>query len=133
MSARIRPTGSSATTPAEAELLPQLPGRDPVGVRRHQPRRQEPGAQRQVAAVQHRPGGHRNLPLAAGTLERQPLAAQLPGLVVVAGRAAEAVGPTLPEQPAGAGGVIREPRLELRQRPRQVSHPAPSGMPTGES
>src|SRR3954452_22648891 len=47
---------------AQPELLPQLPGRDAVGVGRHQPRGQEPGAQRQVAAVQHGAGGDRDLP-----------------------------------------------------------------------
>src|SRR6476646_1599439 len=59
-------------------------------------------------------------------LQGQPLAAQLPGLVVPAGRAAEPVGPALPEQPAGAGRVIGEPGLELGQRSRQLGHPSPS-------
>src|SRR4051812_20702687 len=64
-------------------------------------------------------------PLACRALERQPLAAQLPGLVVAAGRAAEPARPALPEQPAGAGRVVGEPRLELGQRPRQLDHPVP--------
>src|SRR4051794_20358997 len=47
-----------------------------VRVGGHQPGGQEPGAQAEVAAVQHRPGGDRDLPLAGRALERQPLAAQ---------------------------------------------------------
>src|SRR4051812_40094828 len=39
---------------AEPELEPQLPGGDAILVRRHQPGGQEPGAQAEVAAVQHR-------------------------------------------------------------------------------
>ena len=111
---------------AQPELQPQLPGRDAVLVRRHQPGGQEPGAQAEVAAVEHRPGGDRDLPLAGRALQGQPLAAQLPGLVVPAGRAAEPVGPALLEQPAGAGRVIGEPGLELGQRSRQLGHPSPS-------
>ena len=47
--------------------------------------------------------------LAGRALQGQPLAPQLPALVVPAGRAAEPVGPALLEQPAGAGRVVGEP------------------------
>ena len=105
--ARGRPSPAAACAPAArptcscpGQLLPQLPGGDAVPVRRHQPRGQEPGAQAEVAAVQHRPGGHRDLALAGRALQGQPLAPEFPALVVAAGRAAEPVGPALLEQPA---------------------------------
>ena len=107
------------------EIVGKGPGRDAVLVRRHQPRGQEPGAQRQVAAVQHRPGGDRDLPFAGRALEGQPFPGQLPALVVAASRAAEPVRPPLLHQPAGAGRVIGEPGLELGQRSRQLGHPVP--------
>ena len=93
-------------------------------MRRHQPGGQEPGAQAEVAAVQHRAGGDRDLPLARRALERQPFPGQLPALVVPAGRAAKPVRPPLLHQPAGAGRVIGEPGLELGQRSRQPAIPS---------
>src|SRR4051794_7605234 len=113
---------------AEPELEPQLPGRHPVLVRRHRPGGQEPGAQRQVAAVQRRAGGDRDLTLAGRALERQPLAGQLPGLIMAASRAAEPARPALLEQPAGAGGLVGKPGLELRQRSGQLGHPISSHL-----
>src|SRR3954470_22096497 len=47
-----------------------------------------------------------DLALACRALQGQPLPSQLPALVVTASRAAEAVGPVLLEQPAGAPRVI---------------------------
>src|SRR4051794_20513872 len=107
---------------AEPELEPELPGGDAVPVRGHQPRRQEPELERQVAAVQHRAGGHRGLPVAPRALHEQRAPAQLPSLVVPAAGAAEPVGPALLEQPAGAGRVVGELRLERRRRARPVNH-----------
>src|SRR3954447_25158175 len=110
---------------AQLELPPQLAGRHPVLVRRREPGRQEPGAQGQMAAVQRRAGGDRDLALARRALQGHPRPRQLPCLGVAAGLAAEPVGPPLLEQPAGAGRLVGEPGLELRQRSRHLGHPVP--------
>jgi hypothetical protein len=108
---------------AEPELKPQLPGRDAILVGRHQPGRQEPEPERQVAPVQHRARGHRGLAMTLPALDQQQAAAQLPALVVAATGAAETVRPALLEQPSGTGRVIRKLHRESRQRPRPISHP----------
>ena len=107
---------------AHPELPPQLPGGDAVLMRRHEPPGQEPELERQVAAVQDRPGGHRGLPAASRALDQPRAAIQLPALVVPTPGAAEPLRPALLEQPASAGRVIGKLRRELRQRARPLNH-----------
>ena len=111
---------------AQAELCLGLLGRQSVGVAGEQADRLEPGAERQVAAVHHRPGGDRGLSAALGTLPRKPLATQLPALPPVALRADEAFGPSVGEHVASARGIVREFPVKCRQRHRLVVFP-PAG------
>src|SRR4051812_19955636 len=114
---------------ARAELEPQLPGRHPVPVRRHQPGGGEPDLQRQVAAVHHRARRHRGLAPAGPALQGQDLAPEPPEAVVAAPRAGEAPAPAVLQQPLGAGRLVREPALELRQRPGKIRHGAIPPIP----
>ena len=114
---------------AEPELQPQLPGRHPVPVRRHQPGGGEPDLQRQVAAVHHRARRHRGLAPAGPALQGQDLAPEPPEAVVAAPRAGEAPAPAVLQQPLGAGRLVREPALELRQRPGKIRHGAIPPIP----
>src|SRR5689334_10523630 len=114
---------------AQAQLQPELPGRHPVLVRRHQPGGGEPDPQRQVAAVHHRASGHRGLAPAGPALQGQDLAPEPPEAVVAAARAGEAPAPAVLQQPLGAGRLVREPALELRQRPGKTRHGAIPPIP----
>lgn len=96
-SAELLEQQPSRLVAAQPELQPQLPGGDAVLVRRHEPRGQEPELERQVAAVQDRPGGHRGLPVAPRALDQQRAAIQLPALVVPTPGAAEPLRPALLE------------------------------------
>src|SRR3954453_6672727 len=114
---------------AQAQLQPQLPGRHPVPVRRHQPGGGEPDLQRQVAAVRDRARRHRGLAPAGPALQGQDLAPEPPEAVVAALRAGEARSPAALQQPLGAGRLVREPALELRQRPGKIRHGAIPPIP----
>jgi len=101
---------------ADAQLPLQLKGRDAVGVRGDTMRGEEPGLQRQVAAVHDRAGGHRGLSSARRAFPRRSSPIQRPPLPATAGRADKAVGPAAFGEIPGAGVVIGKPRLELLAR-----------------
>src|SRR3954463_6902124 len=58
-----------------------------------------------------------------------PLHSSGGGPVVAAPRAGEAPTPAVLEQPFGAGGLVREPPLEVRQRPGKIRHGAIPPIP----
>ncbi len=99
----------------EAELLPQLHGRDAVGMCRHQVGGPEPDMQRQLAAMDDGARGYRGLLGTLGALERPGLGFQGPSPVVAAGRAAEPLRPADGEQVLGTGAVIGEAALKRDQ------------------
>src|SRR5207237_386423 len=67
---------------------------------------------------------HRGLAPAGPALPGQDLAPEPPEAVVAAPRAGEAPAPAVRQQPLGAGRLVREPALELRQRPGKIRHGA---------
>jgi len=113
---------------AQSKLALQLQRRDAVGMGGHQIGGPEPGGQRQFRVMHDRPGGHRGLTAASGTLPSPWLGLQLPRLAGAATGAAEASRPTLLHQVGDAGGLIRKAPLELNQRAGEVGH---SGLLTG--
>src|SRR4029078_8053815 len=81
------------------------------------------------AAVHHRARRHRGLAPAGPALQGQDLAPEPPAPVVPALRAGEARSPAALQQPLGAGRLVREPALELRQRPGKIRHGAIPPVP----
>src|SRR5256885_424355 len=89
----------------------------------------QPGPPRTGAPDLDRPPGHRGPPWAALALQGQALAPGPPEAVVAAPRAGEAPAPAVLQQPLGAGRLVREPALELRQRPGKIRHGAIPPIP----
>src|SRR6266849_11003856 len=71
-----------------------------------------------------RTGGHRRLPVAAGTLPGERLGLELPALADAAGRTDETVRPSLRGEVAGARRAVRKPSVELRPRHRPIGFPS---------
>src|SRR5690349_22758720 len=82
-----------------------------------------------MAAVHDRARGHRGLAPAGPALQGQDLAPEPPVPVVPALRAGEARSPAALQQPLGAGGLVREPALERRQRRGKIRHGAIPPIP----
>src|SRR5260370_18351562 len=86
--------------------------------------RLEPRPQRQLAPMHHRTGGHRRLPVAAGTLPGERLGLELPALADATGRTDETIRPPLRGEVAGARRPVRKPTVELRPRHRPIGFPS---------
>src|SRR5664279_4746059 len=86
-----------------------------VLLRGDEPDRGEPRRQRGADPMEDRPCGHRGLP-ATGRAHPSGLR-RLPGLRRAARRTEETVRPPQPGQVLQAGEIVREPRLELLERP----------------
>src|SRR5258705_13704668 len=74
--------------------------------------------------MHHRTGGHRRLPVAAGTLPGERLGLELPALANAAGRTDETIRPPLRGEIAGARRPVRKPSVELRPRHRPIGFPS---------
>src|SRR5207245_1541009 len=109
---------------ADAELRLRLLGGDAVRMARQLVDRREPRPQRQLAAMHHRTGGHRGLPVAAATLPGERLGLELPALTDAAGRTDETLRPPLRGEVAGARRPVRKPSVELRPRHRPIGFPS---------
>jgi hypothetical protein len=94
------------------ELRLQLQRRDAVRVRGDDVGRQEPGLQREVAAVHHRARRDRGLTSAVGTLPGGPAALQRSPVAAPARGTCEAIRPSPPRQVLRARVIVREPGLE---------------------
>src|SRR4051812_2310956 len=94
--------------------------------------RHEPGGERQLGVLEHRPRGEPDLPLAAVALE-QPAGPELAEAPAAAGGAGEALAPAHPERRLAAGLLGTEPLPELglaqaldrAPRPVRRCHPPP--------
>ena|ERR1039458_4994288 len=86
--------------------------------------RQEPGEQRQLAAVENGAGGDGGLPAAGGALICEAPGLERPGFGALAFWAGEAGGPAFFEEVASAGRIVREPRREGGARHWAVVFPA---------
>ena len=107
---------------AQGELLLQLQGGDPVGMRRHQISGPEPQGQRQLGAVQDGSSGHRGLLAATGTFVSPRLGLQEPSFSMAAAGADKALRPAHRGEIGSASRFIRETLLELDQGARNVGH-----------
>ena len=107
---------------AEAELPPQLKGRDAVGMGGHQVSRPEPHDQRQLGAVHDGSGLDRGLAAAAAAFVSPTLGLEAPGAIVAAAGTAKAIGPADGGKIGGAGSVVRKATLEGDQRAGIVRH-----------
>ena len=67
------------------------------------------------------------VPAAGGAFVGESLSPVRPGLVVIAGRAAKARGPTRLEQPRRAGGLIRKATLKIDKRRGEIDMARPRG------
>jgi len=112
----------SALIGAEAELPPQLKGRDAVGMGGHQVGRPEPHDQRQLGAVHDGPGLDRGLAAAAAAFVGPTLGLEAPGVIMAAAGTAKAIGPADGGKIGCAGRVVRKATLEGDQRAGVVRH-----------
>src|SRR5208283_3352233 len=108
----------------DAELRLRLLGGNAVRMARQLVDRLEPRPQRQLAPMHDRTGGHRRLPVAAGTLPGERLGLELPALADAAGRTDETIRPPLRGKVAGTRRPVRKPSVELRPRHRPIGFPS---------
>jgi len=92
---------------AEAKLPHELLGRHAVRMRGHQMCRPEPSGERQLGPVHHRPGRHRGLLPAGGTLISECAAPQQVTSLPTAPRASKAIRPPSVKQEPGAMRLVR--------------------------
>ena len=112
---------------AQAELFPQLKGRDAIGMGGHQIGGPQPDAQAQLAAVHDGPGRHRGLPAAPLALVRPGLGVQHPGLVMTTAGAAEPIRPAQGGEVGRARGRVGKASLKGDQGMGKVGHGVASG------
>src|SRR5271169_1099657 len=117
-------SSQSRLVAADAELRLRLLGGNAVRMARQLVDRLEPRPQRQLAPMHDRTGGHRRLPVAAGTLPGERLGLKLPALADAAGRTDETIRPPLRGKVAGARRPVRKPSVELRPRHRPIGFPS---------
>jgi len=98
-----------------AKLGCKLQRRHAVGMRRHQMRRPEPYLQRQLRAMQNRPGRDRGLATAIGTFIETCPACQRPAALAATARAHKPLRPPPRREKRGATLFVRKLSLELAQ------------------
>ncbi len=112
---------------AQAELFPQLKGRDAIGMGGHQIGGPQPDDQAQLAAVHEGPGRHRGLPTALLALIRPGLGVQPPGPVMTTAGAAEPIRPAQVGEVGRARGLVGKASLKSDQRAGKIGHGIASG------